>query len=83
MLEFLHLSPLYSWVYETASKDSFVSIEKAERKLGFRPTHSNQEALTRKFRCYVSNLSSFASRTGVNHGVPWKQGVLSIVKRFF
>ncbi|MGE5439550.1 MAG: NAD-dependent epimerase/dehydratase family protein, partial [Bacteroidota bacterium] len=28
-LEFLKLSPLYKWVYETASKDSFVSIEKA------------------------------------------------------
>ena len=27
VLEFFHLSPLYKWVYETASKDSFVSIE--------------------------------------------------------
>ncbi|MCG8568497.1 MAG: NAD-dependent epimerase/dehydratase family protein, partial [Spirochaetes bacterium] len=26
ILEFLKLSPLYKWVYETASKDSFVSI---------------------------------------------------------
>lgn len=26
-LELLHLSPLYKWVYETASKDSFVRIE--------------------------------------------------------
>ena len=33
-LEALHLSPLYKWVYETASKDSFVSIDKAERVLG-------------------------------------------------
>ncbi|MDY0083885.1 MAG: NAD-dependent epimerase/dehydratase family protein, partial [Ignavibacteriaceae bacterium] len=30
-LEALKLSPLYKWVYETASKDSFVSIEKAEK----------------------------------------------------
>ena len=27
VLEAMHLSPLYKWVYETASKDSFVSIE--------------------------------------------------------
>jgi nucleoside-diphosphate-sugar epimerase len=34
LLEALHVSPLYKWVYETASKDSFVSVEKAERVLG-------------------------------------------------
>src|SRR3989344_1330829 len=33
LLEKLNLSPLYKWVYETASKDSFVSIEKAEKFL--------------------------------------------------
>ena len=36
VLERLGLSPLYKWVYETASKDSFVSIEKAQRQLGLR-----------------------------------------------
>ena len=30
VLDRLRLSPLYKWVYETASRDSFVSIEKAE-----------------------------------------------------
>ena len=34
LLEALNLSPLYKWVYETAAKDSFVSIEKAEAKTG-------------------------------------------------
>jgi len=33
-LEFLHLSPLYKWVYETAPEDSFVGVEKAEKILG-------------------------------------------------
>lgn len=37
ILESLNLSPLYKWVYETASKDSFVSIEKAEKILGYKP----------------------------------------------
>ena len=32
LLEILKLSPLYPWIYETASKDSFVSIDKAIEK---------------------------------------------------
>ena len=31
ILEKLKLSPLYPWIYETASKDSFVSVEKAQK----------------------------------------------------
>src|SRR4051794_25175516 len=49
LLEKLGVSPLYKWVYETASKDSFVSIEKAQRRLGFRPKYSNKDALLRNF----------------------------------
>ena len=44
---------MYKWVYETASKDSFVSIEKAERILGFEPQYSNQDALVRNFEWYL------------------------------
>ena len=50
ILEKLHLSPLYQWTYETVAKDSFVSIEKAERELGFSPQYSNTDALLRNFR---------------------------------
>jgi nucleoside-diphosphate-sugar epimerase len=83
VLEFLHLSPLYKWVYETASKDSFVSIEKAERVLGFAPKYSNQDALVRNYRWYVDHLAQFEHSAGVSHRVPWKQGVLSLAKVFF
>ena len=38
LLEKLGVSPLYKWVYETASKDSFVSIDKARQKLGWQPS---------------------------------------------
>lgn len=82
-LELLHLSPLYKWVYETASKDSFVSIEKAERVLGFAPRYSNKEALIRNYRWYVANLAQFEHSSGVSHRVPWKQGVLAFAKVFF
>lgn len=83
VLEALKLSPLYKWVYETASKDSFVSIEKAEQQLGFRPRYSNQQALLRNYQWYLNNVKNFESASGVSHRVPWKQGVLKMAKVFF
>ncbi|HEX2867187.1 MAG TPA: NAD(P)-dependent oxidoreductase [Ignavibacteriales bacterium] len=82
-LEFLKLSPLYKWVYETASRDSFVSIEKAERILGFHPEYSNKDALIRNYKWYLENLETFKDQSGVSHRVPWKQGVLKVAKQFF
>ena len=83
ILEFFRLSPLYKWVYETASKDSFVSIEKAEEKLNFKPKYSNKDALLRNYHWYLDNLSSFQNTSGVSHRVPWKQGILGFIKNFF
>ena len=83
VLEALKLSPLYKWVYETASKDSFVSIEKAERVLGFKPLYSNKDALIRNYRWYLDNVEQFSRASGVSHRVPWKQGILRLFKVFF
>lgn len=83
VLEALKLSPLYPWVYETASTDSFVSIEKAEKMLDFRPRYSNKEALVRNYDWYCAHLSEFQGKTGVSHRVPWKQGLLACAKWFF
>ena len=83
ILEALHLSPLYKWVYETAATDSFVSIEKAERVLGFTPKYSNKEALVRNYRWYIEHLSEFEGVSGISHRVPWKQGVLRLAKILF
>jgi len=83
LLETFKLSPLYEWVYETACEDSFVSIEKAERVLGYDPKYSNKDALVRNYRWYLDNLDSFEGRSGVSHRVPWKQGILKVAKLFF
>lgn len=83
ILDKLGLSPLYKWVYETAATDSFVSIEKAQNVLGYAPQHSNQDALVRNFEWYLANQDSFAHQSGVSHRVPWKQGALGLVKKFF
>ncbi len=82
-LEALKLSPLYKWVYETASKDSFVSIEKAENVIGYSPKYSNKDALIRNYKWYLDNLESFQNQSGVSHRVPWKQGILKMGKMVF
>jgi nucleoside-diphosphate-sugar epimerase len=83
ILEFFKLSPLYKWVYETASKESFVSIEKAERVLGYAPKYSNKDALLRNYAWYLENLPKFQHASGVSHRVPWKQGALGLIKKLF
>lgn len=82
-LEKVNLSPLYRWVYETVTEDSFVSIEKAEKVLGFRPKYSNKQALIRNYQWYIDHLQDFQGQSGVSHRVPWKQGALAIAKWFF
>jgi nucleoside-diphosphate-sugar epimerase len=83
VLEKLGVSPLYKWVYETVSKDSFVSIEKAQRQLGWQPKHSNRDALLRNFAWYREHRDRFAAQAGITHRVPWKQGALGVLKRAF
>jgi len=84
VLEKLKLSPLYPWIYETASKDSFVSIEKAQKTLGFKPQYSNKQALLRNYQWYLENREHLSTGGGeVTHRVPWKQKALGLLKVFF
>lgn len=83
VLEALRLSPVYEWVYETAAADSYVSIEKAERVLGFQPRYSNRDALIRNYDWYVSQLPRIQQSSGVSHRVPWKQGLIGLGKKIF
>jgi nucleoside-diphosphate-sugar epimerase len=83
VLSALGLSPLYPWIYETVGKESFVSIEKAQQKLGFNPKYSNVDALIRNYDWYVANRDKFKHASGVSHRVPWKQGALRLAKVFF
>jgi nucleoside-diphosphate-sugar epimerase len=83
LLEKLRLSPLYKWIYEQVGKESFVSIEKAEKRLGFSPKYSNKDALLRNYQWYVDNRATLKNASGVTHRVPWKQGALKIAKAFF
>jgi nucleoside-diphosphate-sugar epimerase len=83
VLEFLKLSPLYPWIYETASKDSFVSIEKAQKTIDFKPKYSNKEAMLRNYDWYLKNKHKLTGESGVSHRLPWKQKALKLLKVFF
>lgn len=83
LFEFMRLSPLYEWIYETAGQESFVSIDRLEGRLGFVPRYSNREALLRNFDWYVAHRSEFLNLSGVTHRVPWKKGILQFAKLFF
>ncbi len=82
-LEMLKLSPLYKWVYETAGKESFVSIEKAKKQLGFTPKFSNQDALLRNYKWYLENYEKLQGGSGLTHRKPWAQGILKLCKAIF
>jgi nucleoside-diphosphate-sugar epimerase len=82
LLERVKLSPLYPWIYETVTEDSFVSIDKAKRILGFAPRYSNRDALVRNYEWYVAHRDELG-KAGVTHRVPWKQGALALAKLVF
>lgn len=83
ILHYLKLSPVYKWNYGTVYVESFVSIEKAEKVLGFKPRYSNKDALIRNYKWYLENKDKFGKATGVSHRVPWNQGVWKLAKIFF
>ncbi len=76
----MRLSPVYRWVYDTADQDSFVSIEKARRDLGWEPRFSNRQAMIATYDWYLREGKELARRTGASHRVAWKQGALRLVK---
>ncbi|GIV05872.1 MAG: epimerase [Fimbriimonadales bacterium] len=80
ILEALKLSPLYKWVYETADKDSFVSVAKAKERLDWSARYSNAEALIRSYEWYLEHASGLEIGTGVTHRVAWEQGALKVFK---
>lgn len=82
VLEFLRLSPLYEGIYATADRDSFVSINKIEKKLGWSSKWSNAEALIRSYKWYLKHYKEVEGKIGITHRVAWEQGILKLIKRF-
>jgi nucleoside-diphosphate-sugar epimerase len=80
-LELAHLSPLYKWVYGTADKESYVSIEKIKERLGWQPKKSNADTLVDTYLWYVSQYQEYRGGLGVTHKVAWDQGALKLARR--
>lgn len=82
IFEKLKLSPLYQWVYDTADKDSFVSINRLIDTLHWKPKYSNSQALIKAYQWYLDNYDEIKSKpAGVTHRVGWKQGILGLFKK--
>jgi nucleoside-diphosphate-sugar epimerase len=79
----LRISPLYKWVYETADKDSSVSIDKIRNNMGWSPRHSNANSLIRSYTWYLEHKKSFDGKRGVSHRAAWNQGILELLKKIF
>ena len=79
-LELARLSPLAEWHYRTAHKDSFVSIEKARRLLGWEPRLSNAETLCATYDWYLEHRGELRG-AGLTHRVPWDQRALGLLRR--
>jgi nucleoside-diphosphate-sugar epimerase len=79
-LELARLSPLAEWHYRTAHKDSFVSIEKARRLLGWDPRLSNAETLCATYDWYLEHRGELRG-AGLTHRVPWDQRALGLLRR--
>lgn len=79
----LGLSPLYRWIFETADRESVVSIERLQATLGYTPRYSNRDALVRNYDWYVAHRGEFQGRHGLTHRLPWKPGILSVARWMF
>lgn len=82
VLEKLHLSPVYEWIYATATRDSVVSTERIEARLGFKARFSNREALIRNYDWYVAHREDIHGIHGVSHRMTWKRGALRLAACF-
>jgi nucleoside-diphosphate-sugar epimerase len=85
VLEGLHLSPIYQWIYDTCGRESYVSVQRIAGKLGFKARYSNREALVRNYDWYAGHREEIRGRheTGVTHRVAWKRGALALAAHFF
>ncbi|MFF7653798.1 NAD-dependent epimerase/dehydratase family protein [Streptomyces sp. NPDC007983] len=82
------LSPVYDRLILKLLADSYVSIDKARDKLGYRPRLSNRDAILQSYDWWRTQRAAAASGSaavgvGRTSGDPWRQGMLTLAKAFF
>lgn len=84
LLERTRLSPVYGRLVHKLLADSYVSIDKAGERLGFRPRLSNRDAILRTYAWWRENRGAGSPRgAGQTSRDAWRQGALSLAKVFF
>ncbi|HVZ67476.1 MAG TPA: NAD(P)-dependent oxidoreductase [Patescibacteria group bacterium] len=81
VLESLNLSPIVAWHYKTLPINSYVSIDKAKKELGFKPKRSNQDILIESYDWYKTHRAEFIGKTGTGHRVVWNFKLLGIFEK--
>jgi nucleoside-diphosphate-sugar epimerase len=83
-LERTRLSPVYGRLVHKLLADSFVSVDKARDRLGFRPRMSNRDAILQTYEWWRARRADApAAGGGRTSRDPWRQGVLGLAKVFF
>ena len=82
-LERLRLSPVYGRLLHKLRADSYVSIDKAVDRLGFRPQLSNRDAILLTYAWWRTTRGQQPATGGRTSRDPWKQGALALAKRAF
>ncbi|RCG26250.1 NAD-dependent epimerase/dehydratase family protein [Sphaerisporangium album] len=84
LLERSGLSPVYGRLVHKLLADSYVSIDKARERLGFRPRLSNRDAILRTYAWWREHRATGSPRgAGRTSRDAWRQGALSLAKVFF
>lgn len=84
-LERAHVSPVYGRLIDKLRNDSFVSIEKAGERLGFKPRYSNREAILATYDWWREARANTAPdrSSGRTSSDRWRQGALGAVRFLF
>ncbi|WP_329109572.1 NAD-dependent epimerase/dehydratase family protein [Micromonospora sp. NBC_01699] len=84
LLERTRLSPVYGRLLHKLMGDSYVSIDKAQQRLGFAPKLSNSDAILRTYEWWREQRHrTEPAQRGRTSRDPWKQGALAFAKIFF
>jgi 2-alkyl-3-oxoalkanoate reductase len=78
----LKLSPVYRRLAHKLLADSYVSIDRATDRLGFRPKYSNRDAILAAYDWWRANRST-GRQAGRTSDDPWRQRALALAKAFF
>lgn len=85
LLQWSRLSPVYGRLLHKLLADSYVSIDKAQQRLGFQPQCANRDAILRTYHWWREHRQELAGSGGDGRTSrePWRQGALGYAKALF